>query len=82
MAKSNNRRVYPEANHQPCHKAEFRLTDAKARQVAFAALSVADKLHLLDVRLGKGVGATKQRAKLDTLLTKQNTVKKDVSQEK
>jgi hypothetical protein len=82
MAKMNNKRLYPNATKQPCHKAEFRLADAKQRQKDYATLTIQQKLSLLDMKLGKDVGAVKQRARLNVLLTKQTTVKKDVPQEK
>ena len=41
-----------------------RKADAEVRNAEYAKLSVHDRLTLLDAKLGKGVGATKQRAKL------------------
>jgi G3E family GTPase len=70
MAKLNNRRVYPDANHQPCHLASFRKKDALERQAAYSELTIQQKLDLLDSRLGKGLGAVKQRARLASLLNK------------
>ena len=83
-AKLNNRRVFPDANHQPNHKARFRVEEAKERQTAYDGLTVQQKLDLLDTRLGKGVGATKQRTRLARLLEEQNKpkvqeTKKDVA---
>lgn len=47
------------------HKSvEERRTQAKERQEAFSRLNNFQRLDLLDARLGKGVGAVKQRAKL------------------
>lgn len=71
MAKINNRQKYPNANHQPRHLADFRRKDAKERQEAYDQLSLQQKLNLLDLRLGEGVGAIKQRARLNALLLKE-----------
>lgn len=73
MAKLNNRRVYPGANHQPCHLADLRKKDSLERQAAYNELTIQQKLDLLDSRLGKGLGAVKQRARLTSLLNKQNS---------
>jgi len=43
---------------------------AEERQAAYAALSAAEKLALLDARLGAGVGAAKQRKRLLLLAAK------------
>lgn len=64
MAKLNNRRVYPDANHQPNHKAKFRVDEAKERQEYYDNLSIQEKIAKLDTKLGVGVGAVKQRARL------------------
>lgn len=63
-AKLNNRRVYPDANHQPNHKAKFRMDEAKERQEAYDKLSIEEKVAKLDAKLGAGAGAVKQRARL------------------
>lgn len=81
--KLNNRRIYPNANHQPMHKAKFRADEAKERQAAYDQLSLQEKVSLLDTRLGKGVGATQQRARLARLMEeasrpKVQETKKDV----
>ncbi len=44
--------------------ATTRREEATARNEAWAGLSLKDKLAALDARLGKGVGATKQRARI------------------
>jgi len=43
---------------------ELRKMSALTRAADYASLSPAEKLKLLDTRLGAGVGATKQRARL------------------
>jgi hypothetical protein len=43
---------------------EERQKDAKTRQEDWTALSFEQQLAILDVRLGKGLGATKQRARI------------------
>lgn len=43
---------------------QVRRDEGDARNAAWASLSDSDKLLLLDKRLGKGVGAKRQRAKL------------------
>ena len=64
MPKLNNNRKFP---HQPGPRpdlAKIKRQEAVERQEAYDKLSVQEKIDLLDRRLGKGVGATKQRLKL------------------
>lgn len=77
--KLNNDRRWPDANHQPCQDAKLRKTEALERQAAYNALSVQEKIALLDRRLGVGVGAVKQRARLAAQLEKQNKPKQDAA---
>lgn len=65
--KLNNRRLYPGAK-QPAHKAKFRQEEAKERQQYWEQLSPIQKLNALDLRLGVGIGAKKQRKRLAALL--------------
>lgn len=51
------------------HKEQKR-ADGKARNEAWARLSSQQKWDDLDLRLGKGEGATRQRAKLAKVLNK------------
>ena len=45
-----------------------RRTEATERQMAYDKLTPAQKLEALDEKLGKGVGAKKQRARLEKLV--------------
>jgi hypothetical protein len=49
---------------------EMRVRDAAERQAAYDKLTIQQKLDALDVRLGAGKGATKQRARLQDALEK------------
>lgn len=71
--KQNNNRKYLGAKGPRFDNYKFRCEEATERQKAYDALSVQERIDLLDRRLGKGVGATKQRAKLQALLEKKNT---------
>jgi hypothetical protein len=51
---------------------EKRKAEAKTRQEAYDKLTPKAKLALLDKKLGKGVGAEKQRARLEAELTKKD----------
>lgn len=73
VAKLNNRRIYPDANHQPCQDAKLRVQEAKERQDYNDGLTPQQKLEHLDKKLGVGVGAVKQRARLAGLIEKKNT---------
>ena len=74
-AKLNNRRVYPDANHQPNHKAKFRVDEAKERQEYYNNLSIEEKVAKLDTKLGAGAGAVRQRARLAAQLEERNKPK-------
>lgn len=73
--KLNNRRVYPLANRQPKHEAAERIGRAQARQELYNELSIEEKIQRLDIKFGIGVGATKQRSRLQSLLNKKNQPK-------
>lgn len=68
--KENNRRLY--TGKQPKHKAKFRIQEAQERQEAYNNLSIEERIALLDRRLGKDVGAKKQRARLAKQLSQRN----------
>lgn len=78
--KRKNHRKYPGARgRRPDNYRQFRKPEALERQAAYDQLSITDKISLLDVRLGKGLGAVKQRARLALLLEKQNKPQPEVS---
>ena len=63
MKRTNSSRRHSGGGPRPDLK-ELKHKEAVERQEAYTALSLADKIALLDRRLGKGQGAKKQRAKL------------------
>lgn len=69
-AKLNNNRKFPGATRQPCQDDKFRKDEAKERQAYYDTLTPQQKLEALDSKLGKGVGAVRQRQKLNALLLK------------
>lgn len=48
-----------------------RRKEAEERNARWAALTPAEQLAELDKRFGAGIGATKQRARLNTLIAKE-----------
>ena len=46
--------------------------DAEERALNWQAMSPKEQLKSLDSRLGKGIGATKQRAKIEKLIRNSN----------
>ena len=72
MKKEHNTHRYPDANKQPRQDAKFRKTEALERKAAYEALSIQEKVALLDRRLGVGMGAVKQRSRLTLQLEKQS----------
>ena len=61
---NHNRRYTGTSQHRP-DKKKWRQEEAIERQTAYDKLSIREKLDLLDRRLGIGVGAKKQRARLE-----------------
>ena len=51
-----------------CYRREQCREDAVARQQAYDKLSAQQRLDLIDARLGKGIGATRERARLALIL--------------
>jgi hypothetical protein len=71
VAKLNNRRKFPNANHQPCHKAAERKLKAEARQDVYNELTLEQKIAALPPE----PQAKKQRARLLALLERRNAPK-------
>lgn len=89
MAKSNNTRRYPNGFGKRPDLTSLKKEDAKERQDHYDTLTVEQKIEKLDAKLGKGVGAKKQRAQLSSNKTNktQNDIVEvlevsDISQEK
>jgi len=61
---------FPGAKHPRPDNYAFRQREAQERQEAYNKLSPTQKLALLDARLGKGVGAERQRARLTEQINK------------
>jgi len=61
---NHNRRYTGSSKNRPDNK-KFRQAEAKERQAAYDNLSNAEKIAMLDRKLGVGVGAKKQRARLE-----------------
>lgn len=62
-SKDNSKRRYSGSGPRPDNN-EIKASEAKDRNDAWAKLSPVQQLKALDERLGKGVGAAKQRARL------------------
>ncbi len=69
--KQNNIRKYPDANHQPCHKAADRKMRAEVRQEFSDKLSLEEKI----ARLPPEPHAKRQRARYLAALEKRNQPK-------
>ena len=69
MKKVNNDRKYPgiRGSRRPDLK-KFKQEEALERQKMYDSMSVEEKIAKLDLKLGKGIGAEKQRTKLNGLL--------------
>lgn len=72
VGKRQNNRKYPEANGLRPDNYSFRVKEAGERQAAYDALSTQEKIERLDQKFGKGVGAKKQRAKLELQLAQKS----------
>lgn len=69
----NNRRVYPDANHQPNHLASRRKSEAIERQEEYNKLSLEEKI----ARLPPEPHAKKHRARLLAQLDQRNQPKQN-----
>ena len=65
---------------------ETRQAKAKERQAEYNKLTVAERIAKLDKKLGKGIGAVKERAKLlkkgETKIAPKQEPRKEIAQEK
>ena len=68
-------RKFPGAKSPAPHNFKFRCEEAAERQAAYSALSVVERIALLDRKLGQGVGAKKQRTKLELQQAQKNLQK-------
>jgi hypothetical protein len=62
--RQNNKRRFPDGSGRRPDNSKHKREEAVERQTAYDALNASQKIALLDSRLGVGVGAKKQRAKL------------------
>lgn len=75
--KDNSKRRFDGGGPRPDNN-EIKANEATERQAAWSKLTPAQQLEALDRRLGKGVGAAKQRVRLQALI---NSPKKLTSSE-
>jgi len=66
--KKNNNRMFPGIKGRRPDNYKAKAEEAIERLTAWQALSVKEQIALLDARLGKDVGAKRQRARLQKLL--------------
>ncbi len=67
-SKGGKRRMFMGVEGRRPDNKRIRQKDAEARNAAWAALSAEDQLKVLDARLGNGMGAAKQRKRLQSKL--------------
>ena len=75
--KLNNNRRFPDANHQPCHKAAERKLNAEVRQELANELTLEEKL----AKLPPEPHCAKQRARYTAQLAKRNAPKPEPKNE-
>jgi hypothetical protein len=68
--KLNNNRKYPDGTSPRPDLSKVRREEAKERQENYSKLTVEQKLAAIDAKLGMGIGAKKQRARLIAMLEK------------
>lgn len=73
-AKDNSKRRYSGSGPRPDNN-EIKQSEANERNAAWSKLSPKEQLEALDRRLGKGVGAQKQRARLQGLINNPRATK-------
>jgi hypothetical protein len=66
-SKDNSKRKFSGGGPRPDNN-KIKRDEANERQEAWSKLSPKEQLAALDTRLGKGVGATKQRTRLQNLI--------------
>lgn len=64
--KDNSHRKFPGERGPRQDRSELKRTEAAERNAYWAGLSRAEQIAELDRRLGKGIGAKRQRARLAT----------------
>jgi hypothetical protein len=74
MAKTNNTRKYPDGFGKRPDLTHLKKLDAKERQEHYDSLTIEQKIEKLDAKLGKGLGAKKQRAQLVSMSNTKNVV--------
>jgi hypothetical protein len=73
LGKSNNGRRYPgESNRNRPDRAQDRRDDARDRLEITNALTPKQRIERLDVKFGVGLGAVKERARLQSLIQRGN----------
>ena len=78
MGKTSNTRKHPDGSGRRPDLSKMKREEALERQAAWANLSPTEKLAALDLRLGKGVGATSQRQRIANQLSS-NSVNVEVA---
>lgn len=79
-SKDNSKRRFSGGGPRPDNN-ELKRSEAKERQEVWSKLSPKEQLAALDARLGKGIGATKQRARLQNLIDRPKQVAKAPKEE-
>jgi hypothetical protein len=77
MKRENNNRKYPDGSGKRPDLSSIKRSEATERQAFYDTLSITQKIAALDSKLGAGLGAVKQRARLNSLLNKKSVVAHD-----
>lgn len=78
MSKENNRRKFPDGSSPRPDLSKIKKEEAIERQTYYNTLSIEEKIARLDDKLGKGIGAKKQRAQFQTLLNAPKSVERQI----
>ena len=62
--RQNNKRKYPDGSGPRPDNSKHKREEAVERQAGYESLTMAQKIAMLDTKLGAGLGAKKQRALL------------------